>query len=57
MPVIIWINGGFGAGEQVLHVFLDADAGVLRDRLNARVTHPGQRLGPGNPRVRHDRRG
>ena len=41
MPVIIWINGGFGAGEQVLHVFLDADAGVLRDRLNARVTHPG----------------
>ena len=29
------------AGEEVLHVFLKADAGVLRERLNARVTHPG----------------
>ena len=29
------------AGEDVLHVFLEADAGVLRERLNARVTHPG----------------
>jgi hypothetical protein len=26
----------------VLHVFLEADAGVLRERLNARVTHPGK---------------
>jgi hypothetical protein len=29
------------AGEDVLHVFLELDAGVLRERLNARVTHPG----------------
>ena len=38
------ILGGLAdAGEQVLHVFLAADAGVLRERLNdrARVTHPG----------------
>jgi len=28
------------AGEEILHVFLEADAGVLRERLNARVTHP-----------------
>jgi len=28
------------AGEEVLHVFLEADADVLRDRLNARVTRP-----------------
>jgi hypothetical protein len=87
-PVIIWINGAFGAGktalaeelrrrlpdavlynpedvglpmslirdgyraeilggladagEEVLHVFLGADACVLRERLNARVTHPGR---------------
>jgi len=37
------ILGGLAdAGEEVLHVFLEADAGVLRDRLNARtrVTHP-----------------
>jgi hypothetical protein len=26
--------------EEVLHVFLEADAGVLRERLNARVTRP-----------------
>jgi hypothetical protein len=25
-----------------VHVFLEADAGVLRERLNARVTHPGR---------------
>ena len=31
-----------GAGEEVVHVFLETDAGVLRDRLNARVTHPGR---------------
>ncbi len=31
-----------GAGEAVLHVFLEVDAGVLRERLNARVTHPGR---------------
>jgi hypothetical protein len=29
------------AGEEVLHVFLEADVGVLRERLNARVSHPG----------------
>jgi predicted kinase len=35
------ILGGLAdAGEEVLHVFLKADAGVLRERLNARVTHP-----------------
>jgi predicted kinase len=35
------ILGGLAdAGEEVLHVFLEADAGVLRQRLNARVTHP-----------------
>jgi hypothetical protein len=37
------ILGGLAdAGEEVLHVFLEADAGVLRERLNARVTHPGR---------------
>ncbi|HEY6312095.1 MAG TPA: hypothetical protein VIY52_15000 [Streptosporangiaceae bacterium] len=38
------ILGGLDdAGEEVLHVFLEADADVLRQRLNARarVTHPG----------------
>jgi predicted kinase len=36
------ILGGLAdAGEEVLHVFLAADAGVLRERLNARVTQPG----------------
>ena len=30
------------AGEEVLHVFLEADARVLRERLNARVTQPGR---------------
>jgi hypothetical protein len=30
------------AGEDVLHVFLEADAGALRQRLNARVTRPGR---------------
>jgi predicted kinase len=30
------------AGEEVLHVFLQLDASVLRERLNARVTHPGR---------------
>jgi hypothetical protein len=36
------ILGGLAdAGEEVLHVFLEADAGVLRERLNARVTHSG----------------
>ncbi len=35
------ILGGLAdAGEEVLHVFLEADAGVLRGRLNARVTDP-----------------
>ena len=37
------ILGGLAdAGEEVLHVFLEADAGVLRERLNARVTAPGR---------------
>ena len=37
------ILGGLAdAGEQVLHVFLETDAAVLRERLNARVTHPGR---------------
>jgi AAA domain-containing protein len=35
------LGGLAGAGEEVLHVFLEVDAGVLRDRLNARVTQPG----------------
>src|SRR6202035_5639542 len=35
------LGGLAGAGEDVLHVFLELDAGVLRERLNARVTHPG----------------
>jgi len=35
------LGGLAGAGEEVLHVFLEADAGVLRERLNARVTRPG----------------
>jgi predicted kinase len=35
------ILGGLAdAGEEVLHVFLEADAGVLRKRLNARVGIP-----------------
>jgi hypothetical protein len=34
------LSGLADAGEEVLHVFLDADAGALRDRLNARVTRP-----------------
>ncbi len=37
------ILGGLAdAGEEVLHVFLQADVGVLRERLNARVTDPGR---------------
>jgi hypothetical protein len=37
------ILGGLAeAGEDVLHVFLESDGGVLRMRLNARVTHPGR---------------
>jgi len=35
------ILGGLAdAGEQALHVFLETDAGILRERLNARVTDP-----------------
>jgi predicted kinase len=35
------ILGGLAdAGEEVLHVFLAADEGVLRERLDARVTQP-----------------
>ena len=36
------LDGLADAGEEVLHVFLEADAGVLRERLDARVTHPGK---------------
>ena len=36
------LGGLAGAGEEILHVFLEADAGVLRERLNARVTRPGR---------------
>jgi AAA domain len=36
------LGGLAAAGEEVLHVFLVADAGVLRERLNARVTRPGK---------------
>jgi hypothetical protein len=36
------LGGLAGAGEDILHVFLEADAGVLRERLNARVTNPGR---------------
>jgi predicted kinase len=37
------ILGGLAdAGEKVLHVFLEAEPGVLRERLNARVTQPGR---------------
>jgi hypothetical protein len=37
------ILGGLAdAGEHVVHVFLEVDAGVLRERLNARVTQPGR---------------
>jgi hypothetical protein len=36
------ILGGLAdAGEEVLHVFLEAGAGVLRERLHARVPTPG----------------
>jgi predicted kinase len=34
------LNGLADAGEEVLHVFLHTDPDVLRQRLNARVTHP-----------------
>ena len=36
------LDGLADAAEEVLHVFLEADAEVLRERLNARVTHPGR---------------
>jgi gluconate kinase len=37
------ILGGLAdAGEEVRHVFLEADREVLRERLNARVTQPGR---------------
>jgi gluconate kinase len=35
------LGGLAAAGEEVLHVFLEVDAAVLRERLNARVTRPG----------------
>lgn len=36
------LGGLVDAGEEVLHVFLEADAGVLRERLNACVAQPGR---------------
>ena len=36
------LGGLTEAGEKVLHVFLEVDAGVLRERLDARVTSPGK---------------
>jgi hypothetical protein len=33
------LGGLAAAGEEVLHVFLELDAGVLRQRLNARVVY------------------
>jgi predicted kinase len=36
------LSGLADAGEDVLHVFLDVHADVLRERLNARVMRPGQ---------------
>ena len=36
------LGGLADAGEEFLHVFLEADACVLRERLNARVAHPGR---------------
>ena len=36
------LGGLAGAGEEVLHVFLELDAGVLRERLNARMPQPGK---------------
>jgi broad-specificity NMP kinase len=52
------ILGGLAdAGEEVLHVFLEADAGVLRERVNARG-HPRQPGGePVSPRVGPEPRG
>ena len=51
------ILGGLAdAGEEVLHVFLEADAGVLRERVNARVGTPAAR-GPVSPRVGPEPRG
>ena len=51
------ILGGLAdAGKEVLHVFLEVDADVLRERLDARVTHPAG-SGMRSPRVRHDRSG
>src|SRR5215831_5653047 len=35
------LSGLADAGEQVLHVFLEVDAGVLRERLNARSDRGG----------------
>ena len=44
------ILGGLAdAGEELLHVFLEADAGVLRERLNARAPIPDN---PDNPEAR-----
>jgi hypothetical protein len=44
------ILGGLAdAGEELVHVFLQAEAGVLRERLKARVPIPNN---PGNPEAR-----
>jgi gluconate kinase len=36
------LGGLTEAGEEALQVFLEVDAAVLRERLDARVTHPGK---------------
>ena len=36
------LGGLVDVGEEVLHVLLEVDAAVLRNRLNARVTHAGK---------------
>jgi hypothetical protein len=52
------ILGGLAdAGEDVLHVFLEADAGVLRERLQCPCDQPWQGLGPGSAQARLDWRG
>ena len=46
------LGGLANAGEEVLHVFLEADAGVLRERLKGRVVVP-----TGNPEADQSARG
>jgi len=43
------LGGLADAGEELLHVFLEADAGVLRERLNVRAPIPDN---PDSPEAR-----